>query len=354
MASTHPSSATERLAELFQRVAPPSAASFVSAFVTASPETRAGAARSLLAHWPETTDPTDEVGPGAASQTANADELVGALLHHTTWILDCDGVLWAGPEGIPGSGEAVLLLVELLGRRVLLLTNNANRVTPIFVSSLTKRLSLPTAWVATHFTDDNFWTAGHDVAHTLAKHLSGSGQAASDVTPTIYVSGRPGLQSRIREKLPKATLVSPPDRRPIPEVDPLTSSVWTDWRAFVETYKRAGPFDAVVTGFDPTLTYTSLTQTCLALQQTPRPLWVAANPDAGSRHLDGLLYPGTGSMTGFYSALLDRKPDLVCGKPRLSLFQNDCSHCPTRTVQDHHGRRSTDNRHPVCDQFRDF
>lgn len=42
------------------------------------------------------------------------------------WILDLDGVVWLGPEAVPGSAEAVARLRQA-GHRVLFLTNNSSR-----------------------------------------------------------------------------------------------------------------------------------------------------------------------------------------------------------------------------------
>jgi HAD superfamily hydrolase (TIGR01450 family) len=42
------------------------------------------------------------------------------------WILDLDGVIWVGPEAVPGSADAVARLRDA-GERVLFLTNNSSK-----------------------------------------------------------------------------------------------------------------------------------------------------------------------------------------------------------------------------------
>ncbi len=52
-----------------------------------------------------------------------------------TWILDLDGVVWLGPEAVPGAADAVRRL-RAAGERVLFLTNNSSALIGEYVAKL--------------------------------------------------------------------------------------------------------------------------------------------------------------------------------------------------------------------------
>jgi 4-nitrophenyl phosphatase len=176
-------------------------------------------------------------------------------------VVDLDGVLYVGPERVPGAADALVELRDA-GWHLLFVTNNSTKERAAAAAAIAERTGFP----AEH---DQVLTS----AFAAARHLAGTVSA-------VLVVGAPGLST---------TLEAEGIRVVEDDID----------------------VDAVVVGLDPGLTYHRLTEATLAVRNGAR--LVATNNDSTYPAPRGL-YPGGGAIV----AALERATDVVaevCGKP---------------------------------------
>jgi len=185
-------------------------------------------------------------------------------------VVDLDGVVYVGPDAVPGAAEAVARATAA-GLRMCYLTNNASR-TPETVADHLRRLGVPASV-------DDVLTSAQVGAALLAERLpSGS---------RVLVVGGEGLE----RALTSAGLV------PVTSVDD-------------------GPV-AVAQGFHPDLTWRRIAEGTRAVRSGL--LWLATNLDLTVPTPYGAA-PGNGSLVGLISTATGRQPDLVAGKPSAEPF----------------------------------
>ena len=183
---------------------------------------------------------------------------------------DLDGVVYAGPDAIPGAIDALNRLAELMPLGYL--TNNASRTDE---------------QVAAHLRDLGLQTQARQVVTSpqAAVHL-----LAERVPPgaTVLVVGGDG----IRQELQRAgyQLVSSADEGPA----------------------------AVVQGFSPHLGWSDLAEAAFALRGTDT-VWIATNMDWTIPVARGIA-PGNGTLVSAVHTAAGRMPDAVAGKPERGLF----------------------------------
>lgn len=187
--------------------------------------------------------------------TANLDNVKGFLL-------DMDGTLYLGERAIDGA-RVFLAAARSLGCRVLCLTNNSSRDAGMYYEKM-QRLGLPVS-------QDEILTSGDATAMYVAGQL-GRGKS-------LHVAGTAALRRVFREA------------------------------GFTVT--RNNP-QAVVLGFDTTLTYASMRRLC-DLVRAGLPYY-ATHPDYNCPTEQGPI-PDIGAMIAFVKASTGREPDAVIGKP---------------------------------------
>jgi len=185
-------------------------------------------------------------------------------------LLDLDGVVYLGPEPVPGAAAA-LSEAAAAGMRLAYVTNNASR--------------RPEAVVA---------------------HLRSLGIAAdsADVVTAAQAAAR-----LLRGRLPAGARVL------VLGAEGLIAAVQDVGLVAVATADAAP--DAVVQGHSPATTYAELAEAALALRAGA--VWVAANTDSTLPSPRGLL-PGNGALVAALRTATDREP-LVAGKPERALHQ---------------------------------
>ncbi|WP_246180443.1 HAD-IIA family hydrolase [Kocuria coralli] len=183
---------------------------------------------------------------------------------------DLDGVVYAGPDAIPGAPEA-LEEVKSGGRPVIFVTNNASRSVD---------------QVAEHLTELGVETTGEAVIS--------SAQAAAGVLKERLAAGTNVL---ITGSQALAQLIEEAGLNP----------VWSQ-----EEEPRA-----VVQGFDPGLGWKDLAEAAYVLADRGV-LWMATNTDASIPQQRGIA-PGNGTLVDAVSAATRRTPE-VAGKPEAPIF----------------------------------
>ena len=183
-------------------------------------------------------------------------------------LLDLDGVVYIGPDPIPGAAE-VLAKARAAGMRLAFVTNNASRG-PAAVAAHLVELGVPA-------TADDVVTSSQAAAAVIVERL-GAGA-------TVLVTGSAALRDAVEEVGLK--VVASADDRP----------------------------DAVVQGYAPDIGYADLAETALAVRSGS--FWVATNADSTLPSRRGLL-PGNGSLVAAVALATGQRP-VVAGKPEMPL-----------------------------------
>jgi HAD superfamily hydrolase (TIGR01450 family) len=185
-------------------------------------------------------------------------------------LLDLDGVVYIGPDAVPGAAENLAAAAKA-GMRLAYVTNNAAR---------------PPAEVARHL-DELGVPAGPDDVVTSAQ--AAAALLADDLEPgsAVYVIGGTGLFEALAER----------DLRPVqsPDDDPV----------------------AVVSGYHRDITWGTVTDGAI-LVRAGLP-WVASNTDMSVPTPRGA-GPGNGVLVDAVARFSGRHP-VVAGKPRPPLFE---------------------------------
>jgi glycerol-1-phosphatase len=179
-------------------------------------------------------------------------------------LLDLDGVVYVGPEAVPGVPEA-LATARAAGMRLGFVTNNASR-TPEEVAGHLAALDVPAS-------AEEVITSSQAAATVVAQRLG----AGARVLPV----GGPGVAAALRAA--GLTVVARAEEEPL----------------------------AVVQGYGRDVGWTELAEAVVAVRNGAE--HVATNADATIPSPRGPL-PGNGALVGVVSAVTGRRP-LVTGKP---------------------------------------
>ncbi|ROT82562.1 glycerol-3-phosphate phosphatase [Penaeus vannamei] len=221
------------------------------------------------------------------------DSLIQLLSEIDTVLLDCDGVLWQGAQGmdvIPRSREALERLKQM-GKRVFLITNNSTK------------------------TQDHYFAKCRQLGFNVEKdHILSSPYIAAQYLKEIgfdkkaYIIGSPGLAEEI-QKVGITTIGTGPETIE----GPL-------YNAVVEGKLGLDPgVGAVVVGFDRDFNYDKLLRATCYLKD-PDCLFIATNTDE-KYIVQGTNYhlPAAGIIVNAIEAASER-PARVMGKPSLNIF----------------------------------
>ena len=197
-----------------------------------------------------------------------ADQPLARL--HDLAVLDLDGVLYIGPDAVPGAVEGIRT-ARALGCRNAYVTNNAAR-TPGEVAEHLTRLGFEAAAV-------DVVTSAQAAARVLAGWL--------DPGAEVYVIGGPGLHRALAQR----------GLRGVSERTPGIAAV-------VQGYSPDVPWHQVIDG------------AILVREGLP---WVASNTDLTLPTPAGP-GPGNGTLVDLVARFADRDP-VVAGKPESPLFE---------------------------------
>ena len=185
-------------------------------------------------------------------------------------MLDLDGVVYVGPDAVPGAAKA-LEIARANGMRLAYITNNASR-TPHEVAEHLRELAMP------EVSDGDVVTSAQAVAHLVA-------DAVPAGSPVLLVGGD-GLRSPLEER--GLRCVASMDDGPV----------------------------AVVQGFHPDVGWRQLSEASFAIQAGLP--WFASNTDMTIPTSRGIA-PGNGSLVQAIRNATGVSP-IVAGKPEKALF----------------------------------
>jgi HAD superfamily hydrolase (TIGR01457 family) len=183
------------------------------------------------------------------------------------FLFDMDGTICLGEQLLPGAGE---LLAHLDAHDIpfYFITNNSSRSRREYAQKL-NRLGLP-------YGEERIFTSGEATAIYLRRQRPNA---------RLYVVGTLSLEEELAAEGFKLVQESP---------------------------------DAIVLGFDTTLTYEKLWKLC-DLVRTGVP-YIATHPDINCPTEMGFM-PDIGAIIAFVEASTGRKPDLVIGKPNRPMVE---------------------------------
>jgi len=205
------------------------------------------------------------------------------------FLLDCDGVVWRGHETVPGAKEAVERL-QGLGKRVFYVSNNSTKSRHEYVSKLKSVCGIDA-------TAEQIVTS----AVAAAEYCKANG-----VTKKAYVIGQSGLLEEL--KAAGIAVAGPEDAG---KAFAFGSMAPTDLDPDVQ---------AVVVGFDGSASYTKIAKAASYLRYRPEVRFVATNRDLTFPDTH-MVVPGGGILVGAVEAGSGRSPEVVAGKPSLSMLE---------------------------------
>ena len=190
------------------------------------------------------------------------------------YLMDLDGVLWAGQRVFSDAVRAVNSL-HSLGKRIVFLTNNSTKSRAQYVEKLRK---IGVDWVR----EQDVVNSGFATAKLLREQRG---------PLKVYPFGDVGLYVEL---------------------------MLQGHRLVNEDWCWAGDVDAVVVGMDPGVTYWKIGAAANAIRAGAD--FVATNPDRTFPTERGLM-PGAGTMVAALEAASGKKPDLIVGKPYKPIFE---------------------------------
>lgn len=221
------------------------------------------------------------------------DSLQQLLGEIDTVLLDCDGVLWQGAQGmdlIPRASEVVSRL-QAMGKNVFLITNNSTKTQDSYYDKCRS--------LGINVDRDHILSAPYIVAQYL-KEIG--------FNKKVYVVGAPGLAQEIQSVGIQCIGLGP---------EKIEGSIYNALaRGTIGLDPRVG---AVVVGFDQDFTYDKLVRATSYLAN-PECMFLATNMDekyvvTGTRyHL-----PAAGILVSAIEKASNRPPR-VMGKPSLNMF----------------------------------
>ncbi len=189
---------------------------------------------------------------------------------YDTALVDLDGVVYIGPDVVPGAAES-LARARSAGMRVAFVTNNAAR-TPEAVAAHLRDLGVAAE-------PDDVITSAQAAATLVAERVPTDAR--------VLVVGGEGLRAAVTER----------GLRPVASADDDPA--------------------AVVQGFAPDVGWAALTEGVIAVRRGLP--WVASNLDRTIPTARGLA-PGNGALVGVIAAVTGSAP-VVAGKPELALHE---------------------------------
>lgn len=189
----------------------------------------------------------------------------GLLQGVDCFLLDLDGTVYLEDSWIPGAVD-FLKALEAGGRRYFFLTNNSSRCAEDYVAKF-RRMGFPVA-------KEQIISSGEVTAEYVRAHFPGKG---------VFVLGNESLRREFTG-------------RGIPLCEEEA--------------------EVLVTGFDTTLTYRTMTIACnLARRGMP---YIATHPDVNCP-VQGGFVPDIGAIEAFIAASAGRRPDVILGKPHAGI-----------------------------------
>jgi len=204
----------------------------------------------------------------------------------TTFLIDCDGVLWNGGTLIEGAAQTIHLL-RSLGKKLFFVTNNSTKT----------RLQYKKVFEQ-HGIEVNIEEI-YCTSYLVSEYMK---SLYPDVK-TVYVVGESGIVGELSNVGIKS-LGSSADNNKVMSLDDF---------ALIDE-KELMDIGAVICGWDRSFNFYKLCYASLILQVNRNAKFIATNRDAADRIAPKRCIPGGGCMVSAIETSVGKKPQLV-GKP---------------------------------------
>lgn len=201
---------------------------------------------------------------------------------YDTILLDCDGVLWTGPDPVPGAA-ATLTTLHSLGKQIIFVTNNSTKNSQLLLSAFEEKLGI------TNVKASHVYSSGMAAASYLKKRLAPGEK--------VYLIGSPGFRSILEQQGIEYIGYGALENRQVAE--------WSTWTPDPAVRYVAG-------GMDLNYTHTKMTEAYLYIKECGA-VYVASNVDM-TYPMTNRTLPGTGAVLAGLTAVLGIQP-IVTGKP---------------------------------------
>lgn len=204
---------------------------------------------------------------------------------YSTFLFDCDGVLWRGSQPIEGVAS-VLAKLRAASKKILFVTNNATKSRETYVKKFHSMGIVASV-------EDIITSASGTAAYM--KHQLG-------MTGKVFVIGESGLVDELSASGFSVVAST---------ADPTTSFECSEVDLNVQ---------AVVIGLDTAISYRKLAYGTHCIRAIPKCLFIATNSDS-TYPAGGAILPGGGALVAALETACGRSPDHCVGKPSQELMK---------------------------------
>lgn len=217
-------------------------------------------------------------------------ELGLILSRKSTFVFDCDGVLWRGNQILPGVKDFFALLREHK-KNVFFVTNNSSKTRDEYVKKF--------ANVGIQASVDEVFGTAFLAAHYFTKNPPNG---------KLYVMGNSGIQQELAKVKGLEIITEEKDY----SLDKIDADAWSSARLD----ENVG---AVLIGFDAHFNFTKILKATSYVKQGAK--FIVTNEDAElPLGRDDLCVPGVGCIVAAAKKAVG-EPNVVCGKPSTLAFE---------------------------------
>ncbi|TGZ79490.1 2-phosphoglycolate phosphatase [Ascodesmis nigricans] len=242
------------------------------------------------------THPADPSTPQPPPKLTNNPQALKTFIDQfDTFLFDCDGVLWSGPQLLPNVRETLLYL-HSLNKTLLFVTNNSTKSRASYLDKFTSLSIAPSIPITTSQIFSSSYSAALYISRILRLPSS----------KRVYILGESGIE----EELTLAGIShfggsDPTENRPLSDAD-------------LETFGPDPTVGAVLCGLDRNLNYRKLSKAFHYLTH-PDTLFLATNIDS-TFPSHGKLFPGAGTTAAPLVTMLGGREPTSFGKPSLAMM----------------------------------
>jgi len=227
-------------------------------------------------------------------ESLGEEEVSTFLASFDTVLTDCDGVLWAGNQAIPGSPEVINLLRQA-GKKVIYVTNNGTKSRKEYVKKCQD------LGFGGDFTD--IFTTSYLCAKYLQQH---------DFNKKVYLFGNKGVAKEL-DDANIAHTGSDPESEGVTAMTEVAQSVEEHMNTHGEE------IGAVIATYNFNINVAKMAQAASYLDN-PDVLFIGTNRDPKFPYQGSIVLPGTGAFIGAVEVASGREATIL-GKPEKFMFQ---------------------------------
>ncbi|GMM32447.1 4-nitrophenylphosphatase [Martiniozyma asiatica (nom. inval.)] len=228
-------------------------------------------------------------------------EQANALLDkYSTFLFDCDGVIWSGNELLPSVKETLELL-QSKNKKLIFVSNNSTKARFQYIEKLN-------SFGIFNVNENQIINSAYSTAIYINEVL----QLPKGPNKKIWVLGQYGIESALQDFGYQTITADDLERKGVEISMENVSSLVDD------------EVNCVVVGLDFNANYLKFSLTLQYLHNKSIP-FIATNIDS-TFPFKGTKLPGAGSIVEIMKYASSREPDAICGKPNDGMMQSILTH----------------------------